>query len=130
MHLDRDTSVTLDFTVGAADTAAALGSGHLQVLATPRLIAWLEAAAVEALDEAVEAGETSVGVMVELDHVAPSLVGDTVHVTASVHKIDGRFVEFDLRATRHNTHDGEIARGRHRRVVVDGGRFMDKARAG
>lgn len=128
MHLEKGSTTTLDFTVGPADTAAAFGSGDLQVLSTPRLVAWLEAAAVATVEHAVEAGETSVGVMIELDHVAPSLIGEKIHATATVKKIDGRVVSFEVRATRHGSHDSELARGRHRRVVVDGGRFMDKAR--
>ena len=52
---------TLDFTVGPADTAAALGSGDLPVLATQRLLAWLEAATLVAAADLVGAGDTTVG---------------------------------------------------------------------
>ena len=64
---------TLTFTVGPDDTALAVGSGSLEVLGTPRLLAWLEAATCAALELAD--GETSVGTRVELEHQAPSPVG-------------------------------------------------------
>ena len=50
------------------DTATALGSGDVAVLATPRLLAWLEAATVAAAADVVGPGETSVGTRVELEH--------------------------------------------------------------
>ena len=66
--MTRSASVT--HTVGDADTAAALGSGDLPVLATPRVLAWLEAATCSALD--LDDSRTSVGTRVEVEHIAAS----------------------------------------------------------
>ncbi|MGA0092648.1 MAG: thioesterase family protein, partial [Candidatus Nanopelagicales bacterium] len=67
----------LAFAVSAADTATALGSGDVPVLATPRLIAWLEAATVDACPP-LGSDETSVGTRVEVEHLAASPVGASV----------------------------------------------------
>jgi predicted thioesterase len=112
----------LSFVVGADDLATALGSGDVPVLATPRVLAWLEAATVAALDGVLTAGSTSVGTRVELEHLAPSRVGDTLTVEASVTHVDGRLVRFDAAAT---TPDGPtLATARITRVVVDRARFL------
>ncbi len=109
---------TLRVTEG--DTAAAVGSGDVAVLATPRVVALAEAASVAALAGALDAGRTSVGTRVELDHLAPSPVGAEVTATAELVEVSGRRLTFDVRVTQ----DGrEVARGRLLRAVVDRARF-------
>ena len=78
------------FTVTDDDTASALGSGDLPVLATPRLLAWAEAATCAAVADELDAGSSSVGTRVQLEHVAASPVGASVAVTATVTYADGR----------------------------------------
>ncbi|MGG5259493.1 thioesterase family protein [Phycicoccus avicenniae] len=108
-------------TVAGGDTAAALGSGDLPVLGTPRLLAWAEAATVAALDGALPGGSTSVGTAVALDHLAPSAVGDVVTVGARMLSDDGRSVVLEVVATGA---DGTVlARGTVERAVVDVARF-------
>ena len=68
-------SATLRFTVTDADTAAAVGSGDLAVLGTPRLLAWCEAATCAALAASLSAEQTRVGTRVSLEHLAASPVG-------------------------------------------------------
>jgi predicted thioesterase len=108
--------------VGAEDTASALGSGDLEVLGTPRLLAWAEQATVAALDDALGPGETSVGTRMEVEHVAASAVGATVEVTAVVVHVDGRLVRFDAAAV--DQHGRVVGHGRVTRVVVDRARFL------
>ena len=113
------------FVVAAADTATAWGSGDVPVLATPRLLAWLEAATVTALQGGLPDGATSVGTRVDLQHVAPSPVGITVTVKAEVVAVDGRLVQFDVAALHP---DGKlVAHGRITRVNVDRARFVARA---
>lgn len=113
---------TARMTVTDDDTAEALGSGDVAVLATPRLVALIEEAAVAALDEALEAGTTSVGVAVDVEHLAASPVGAVVSAEATLREVDGRRLHFDVRAA---DEDGtEVARGRHVRAVVDRERFL------
>ena len=70
--------------VTSADTADALGSGDVDVLGTPRLLAWLEAATVEAAQPHLEPGQTSVGTAVGITHRRPTPVGGTVTVEAEL----------------------------------------------
>ena len=116
------TSATLTFTVTDSDTAAALGSGDLQVLGTPRLLAWSEAATCAALAEELDESRTSVGTRVNLEHLAASAVGDEVRVTATVTYRDGRLVRFEVVAV--DSADKMVGSGEVTRVVVDRQRFM------
>jgi fluoroacetyl-CoA thioesterase len=119
----REANVT--FTVTADDTAAALGSGSLPVLGTPRLLAWCEAATCAAIEPALAPGETSVGTRVQLEHLAASPVGAEVEVTTSTTYVDGRLHRFTV-AARHTADGKVIASGEVTRVVVDGERFMSR----
>lgn len=123
-------SARLVFTVGADDTAPALGSGDVPVLATPRLVAWAEAATVAAVAGDLAPGTTTVGTRVEFDHVAASPVGATVRVTAEVVLVDDRIVQFDVTATAGDGDDRRVVgRGVVRRSVVDRDRFLGRLRA-
>ncbi len=124
--MDVGDSATLTFTVTDPDTAAALGSGDLPVLGTPRLLAWCEAATCAVVDRSVEPGRTSVGSRVQLEHVGASPVGATVEVTAGAVYVDGRLARFEVVA-RHALLSGEervVAHGEVTRVVVDRARFL------
>lgn len=107
------------------DTAITIGSGDLPVLATPIMIAMMEAAACAALVSHVAPGSTSVGSSVDVRHRAPSPVGAHVRASATVTGIDGAKVTFDVTAI-HDAGDGvwvEIGRGTHARVIVDRAAF-------
>ena len=118
-------ATTLTFTVTDDDTAVALGSGSLPVLATPRLLAWLEAATCACLEPVVPDGSTSVGTRVQVDHLAASPVGAEVEVTASSLYEDGRLHRLTVSAR--DTGSGKaLAAGEVTRVVVDVERFMSR----
>ena len=117
-------SATLSRTVEEGDTAAAVGSGTLPVLGTPRLLAWCEAATCAAIDPALEEGRTSVGTRVSVEHQAPSVVGADLEVSASVTHVDGKLVRFSVAARQ----DGKlVGSGEITRVVVDAERFLARA---
>jgi len=121
-------SSALSFVVDEDDTALALGSGDVPVLATPRLLAWLEAATVDALAWALPAGATSVGTRIEIEHLAASPVGAQVVARASLAHVDGRLVRFEVAAEQVDA-DGATRRvgaGSVTRVVVDRERFLDR----
>ncbi len=122
IHVGATGSATL--VVGEADTAIALGSGDVPVLATPRLVALLEEAAVAALAGTLEEGGTSVGTHVAIDHLSASFIGTAVSATAEVIEVDRRSVSFRLTA-----HEGDrvVAVGNHTRIVVDRARFLGKS---
>ena len=124
--MDVGEQATQQFTVRDEDTAEAVGSGSLPVLATPRLLAWCEAVTCVVVDRSAGAGRTSVGTRVQLEHTAASPVGATVSVTATITYADGRLVRFEVVA-EHTTADGGqkvVGYGEITRVVVDGDRFL------
>ncbi|MDR1800186.1 MAG: thioesterase family protein [Bifidobacteriaceae bacterium] len=110
-------------TVGTAQTAAAVGSGSLAVLATPALVALMEQAACACLEGRLELGQTSVGVAIEVAHTAASPVGARVTATAQVVAVDGRRVEFTVTAA---DGAGQVGHGTHCRVIVHQDRFLAK----
>ena len=112
------------FVVGAEDTAAALGSGSLPVLATPRLLAWIEAATCSALEPVIGEGRASVGTRVDLQHSAASPVGAELIVTADPSYADGRLHR--LRVSARHTDGKVVATGEVTRVVVDVDRFLGR----
>ena len=116
-------SASLEHTVSGEDTAVAVGSGSLPVLGTPRLLAWCEAATCAALAPVLSDDETSVGTRVTLEHLAPSAVGASLVVTASVVHVDGRLVRFSVAARQ----DGKlVGSGEVTRVVVGAEKFMSR----
>lgn len=120
----------LRFTVTDADTAIALGSGDVPVLATPRLLAWMEAATVAAAAERVDSTSTTVGVEVWMRHRRASSVGTHVEVQVTEISEQDRGMSFEVVA-REVPFDGpeggparEIASGRVVRAIVDRGAFL------
>ena len=109
--------------VGSEHTAAHVGSGRAPVLATPVMIALMEAAAVNCIERALPAGHESLGVRVEAEHSAPTPVGMTVSATAELVEINGRTLAFGLEA---RDDGGLVGKGRHTRVIVDSERFRGK----
>jgi predicted thioesterase len=127
MTLEPGLQAAFWYTVAEADTAVAVGSGEMPVLATPRVLALAERAMVAAVAGALEAGATTVGTRVELEHLAPSLVGADLAVEAVLERVDGRRLEF---AVRVRAGGRLVARGMVTRVVVDTGGFLRDAGAG
>ena len=110
-----------------ADTAAALGSGDVPVLATPRLIAWMEAATVRSAAPFLRAGETTVGTGVRVDHRRASPVGGSLEITA-IRQDDasaGRRLTFVVTAVDASGH--VVATGEIDRAVVDRASFLAAA---
>lgn len=118
-------SATVDLTVTDDDTALAMRSGEVPVLATPRILALVEQATVQALDGHLEHGSSSVGMRVALEHISPTPVGGTVRAEASLERIDGRRLLFHVSA---RDEQGLVAAGKVTRVVVDVEHFMAKTR--
>jgi fluoroacetyl-CoA thioesterase len=113
-----------DHTVADQDTAVALGSGDVPVLATPRVLALAERATVAAVAGAIGPGATTVGARVDLEHLAASVVGATVRVSAELERVDGRVLKFAV-----ELRDGArlAARGHVTRVLVDRDAFLATA---
>jgi fluoroacetyl-CoA thioesterase len=115
-------TATLTFPVTDDDTAAAVGSGDLPVLGTPRLLAWCEAATCAAIADELSDEQTSVGTRVALEHLAASAVGEQVRVTATVSHRDGRLLRFEVVAV--DSQETVVGHGEVTRVLMDRERFM------
>lgn len=113
---------TAQMIVTPPDTAIAMRSGDVPVVATPRIVALVEEATCEALRGHMDPRQTSVGTSVEIAHRRPSPLGARVTAHAQVVSVNGSRIVFDVRAD-HETAAGDavesIAKGRITRVVVD-----------
>jgi fluoroacetyl-CoA thioesterase len=105
------------------DTAVAARSGDVEVLSTPRIVALCEEAAVLAVFGQLAEGETTVGMRIQLDHLAPTAVGGHVTADAKLEKIEGRRLTFSVSV---NDDRGLVAAGKVTRVVVERARFLDR----
>jgi fluoroacetyl-CoA thioesterase len=114
---------TASLRVEERHTAMAVGSGSEPVFATPMMAALLEAAAVNCLADGLPSTETTLGVHLELDHIAATPVGHDVIATAELTAVDGRKLTF--RAEIRDESE-MIGRGTHVRVVVDRQKFAEK----
>lgn len=117
---------TAENIVERADTALEVGSGSLLVYATPCMAALMEGAACEAIADALEENETTVGIELNIAHTAATPVGMEVRAEAQVTAVDGKIITFTLRAF---DEAGEIGSGTHKRAVVNAQRFLDKTYA-
>jgi len=113
-----------DSCVSDNDTARAVGSGDLEVLATLRLITLKEHAAYTLREDALEEGQTSVGTNINISHTAPSPVGIMLEIEAKITSVRGRTITFEVAAS---DDAGEIGKGTHTRVIVDGEKLLAKA---
>ncbi len=102
------------------DCASAMGSGNVEVLSTPTVLAWMEEAAAELSVQFLKENETTVGAHVELDHLAPSFVGEEVTIEAKITERNGKKISFEIKAAA-----GEklLAKADHVRIIADRGRF-------
>jgi predicted thioesterase len=118
------------FDVTDDDTALALGSGDVPVLATPRLIAWLEAATCVAAAASGYTGDgrTSVGTRVVVDHLSATPVGGRIDVVADLVEAEGRVLRFAVTATDRSRR--VVATGEVTRAVVDVERFVARLGSG
>ena len=108
------------------DTAQIVGSGSLLVYATPCMVALMEGAACEAIAESLGEDQTTVGTMLNIEHISATPVGLEVHAEAEVTAVDGKVITFDIKAF---DEVGEIGHGTHKRVIVNSQKFLDKAYA-
>lgn len=114
------------FLVEEEHSAAHVGSGSLRVLATPWMILYMERVARKFLGELLPVGYTSVGVHVDVYHLAPAAVGSPVKARAEVLALEGNRVDFSIEAWDDSE---KIGSGQHQRVVIDEARFLRRIAA-
>ena len=114
---------TAEALVEREDTAQVVGSGSLLVYATPCMAALMEGAACNCLEEILPEGQTSVGTMLNLNHLAATPVGLEVSAEAELTAVDGRKLTFKITA---KDEKGIIGEAVHERFVVNAERFLQK----
>ena len=115
---------TVETMVGHENIASSVGSGLVDVFATPMMIAQMELAASKCIAAELESGQASVGTQLDVNHSAASPVGARITTTATVTAVDGKMIRFSVIAS---DDAGEIGSGTHTRFIVDIKRFMEKA---
>ena len=107
-------------------TARELGSGSVEVLATPMLIALMEAAALDAVQGFLAEGWTTVGIKVDVEHLRATPLGGTVTAEATLTKREDRILVFAVQAW-----DGKglVGQGTHTRAIIDTEKFMSRLRS-
>lgn len=105
-------------------TAAALGSGFLEVYATPAMVALMEKTALRSVADHLDEGMSTVGISLNIAHSSSSPLGCTITCESKLVEIDRRRLVFEVVA---RDDFGEIGRGTHERFVVDAKRFLEKA---
>ena len=126
MGLPSGLTASITFTVEEGDTALAIGSGDVPVLATPRLVTLVEKASVAAIGDKLGPDKTSVGYEVQLAHLSPTPVGSEVTAEATLEGVEGRRLTFRVAVTDAR---GLVAAGRITRVVVVRDRFIERAQS-
>lgn len=108
------------------NTAAVVGSGLLEVFATPMMIALMEKTACESVAPYLEEGSGTVGTKLEIRHTAATPVGMTVTCETELVEVDGRRLVFDVKAYDES---GPVGEGRHERFIINNEKFLKKANA-
>ena len=123
-HVVPGLAAEIETRVDDEKTARHLGSGDVSVLATPEMIRLMERAAVQAVDHLLPHGYRTVGIHVDVRHLAATPVGLTVRAKAELVQVEGRQLSFHVEA-----HDGVemIGEGSHRRMIIDLTRFRERA---
>lgn len=116
-------SYTTERTVTSNESALSMGSGDMEVFATPAMVALMEQAAMLAAKKLLQEGESSVGIEISTSHLKASRIGSTIRATATLEQQDGRRLKFRVEA-----YDGDtlIGEGSHTRFIVDKSRFLAK----
>lgn len=111
---------SVEILVGTRDTAPHVGSGKIKVLATPVMVSMMEEAALHAVEGLLPEGHQTVGIRLDISHIAATPVGMRVRAHAELMKVDGRKLTFRVSAEDEKEPIGE---GVHERIIVNVARF-------
>ena len=121
--MEKGIKNTKTIIVTADKTAEAMGSGTLPVFATPAMVALMENAAAESVETLVGEGNTTVGTVINVKHLAADPVGAEVTCESELVEVDGRKLTFEIKVF---DREGVVGEAYHERFVIDKTRFMDK----
>lgn len=123
MDIPVGTSLKRTMTVGEEHLASRVGSGGLDVYATPAMIAFMEGTALQAVQEFLSETSSTVGTLVNVKHIKASPLGAVITCEATIAEVDGRRLVYEVKAF---DNIGLIGEGTHERFIVDCERFMAK----
>lgn len=126
MDITVGTKAEVSALVEREDTALEVGSGSLLVYATPCMAALMEGAACEALEGLLSEEQTTVGIELNLKHLAATPVGMEIRAEAEVTAVDGKIITFAITAY---DEAGKIGEALHKRAIVNSQKFLDKTYA-
>lgn len=112
-----------EYVVKESDSAFNLGSGDLLVLSTPILIAFFENTAKDLINKYLDEESSTVGININVDHLAPSKIGTTIKVISRISDINKRIISFELEAFDNDT---LIGKGTHKRCIINKEKFLSK----
>ena len=112
--------------VDQSNVASSAGSGLLDVFSTPHMIALMEKAAQDSIIPYLEEGQGSVGIRLEVDHLAATPIGQKVWAESALTAIDGRVLTFQVNVYSEKE---KIGQGLHRRCIITNERFLAKMKA-
>lgn len=115
---------TLTVDVIDSNTALAMGSGTLKVFATPAMIALIEETAWKSVADSLEEGQATVGISLNVNHLAPTPLGMNVRCETELVEIDGRKLKFKAEVYDEK---GLIGNGIHERFIINSEKFQQKA---
>lgn len=124
MAVEKGLMKEIEHTVTRKDTAACFSNPGVEVLATPIMVAWLEEAAVEAVEPYLEEGQATVGTIIRIKHLAATPIGMKVRAIAHLKEVEGRRLHFEVEAYDEKE---KVAEGEHERFIVNLARFLEKA---
>ena len=122
--METGLSFTSSLKVEKQHTALEMGSGDLEVLATPTMVALMENAAMKAVANDLSEEETTVGGMMNTTHIKPSAIGEEVSATAVLVEVEGKKLTFYVEAK--DSKGNVIGEGTHIRFIVNRERFLSK----
>lgn len=121
--LKEGLTATQKMTVSDRDTAQYHGSGKLNVYATPSMIAFMENTAMAVIDNDLDTGTDTVGIHIDVKHIKATKQGGEVTCTATLVKVDGKKLSFEIEAS---DQDGVIGKANHTRYIIVPDVFMDR----
>ena len=122
--IKKGLKISKEFTVDEEDTARSIGSGTLEVLATPRIVQLVENLCVILLKDEMDKMTTTVGSKFDINHISPTFLKRIFKIEVTLSKVEDKKLTFTFKAT---DQAGEIANGTHIRYIVDTGRFLMNA---
>lgn len=125
INLKEGTSFVKELIVTKNETAIKMGSGDLEVYATPAMIALMENVAKTLVIDELPSGYTTVGIEMNVKHIKSSPIGANIQCKATLTKVDNKKLFFDVEA---NDDEGTIGKGSHVRYIVNAEDFMKKTK--